>query len=162
MLLVLVKIPNNLHYLTFFTALDCVLNSTQQLLQKCSCARRYFQNGDQVKMKLFIIFLFLWVASFSAYAGTGSGHAQIEHLGNWNGKDLLFFYTTIHTGEPACNTYQKRWVLDLSTELGKMQYSLLLSAQMAGKNIELSGADDCSIWPNSETVAWVGFPVQPN
>ncbi|WNO09976.1 hypothetical protein [Teredinibacter sp. KSP-S5-2] len=109
-----------------------------------------------------IYMVVIFVISPSLLAGSGSGHVQIEHV---YPPAKLFFYTTNHTNPPVCNTYSqlssgsKRWVIDLNTELGKQQYSLLLAAQMSNKEVKIGGSDTCNLHPNSEDVSWVGFPV---
>lgn len=109
-----------------------------------------------------VIFLSIIIFSPFAFSGNGSGKVQIEHV---YPPAKLFFYTTIHENPPACNSYSqasngsKRWVIDLSTDLGKQQYSLLLAAQMANKDIKVSGLGTCNIHNNSEDIHWVGFKI---
>ena len=114
-----------------------------------------------MKPKL-IIFLFLLCTHSFSFAGEGNGVINIAHIGHWNNKDLVFFYTPNRTGIPACATEQHRWVVDLTTRLGQSQYSFILAAQMAGKEISVSGTGDCSLYSDTETVRWVGFPVTAN
>jgi hypothetical protein len=92
-------------------------------------------------------------------AGAGSGLAAIEHVGNFNGADLVFFYTTSHAAQPSCNTYRKRWVLSLSTQLGRSQYAYLMSAIVAGREVVIGGTGTCDLYADSETVAWFGQPI---
>lgn len=109
-------------------------------------------------MKKITLLLCVFSAVSSVYAGTGNGNVQIQHVGQWSGKDLMFFYTTNQVSSPSCNT-ANRWVLDLSTTLGRSQYSLLLSAQSLQKEVVIRGSGVCDLWSNSESVHWVGFPI---
>ncbi|WP_434101729.1 hypothetical protein [Methylocaldum gracile] len=95
----------------------------------------------------------------SAIAGGGNGHVEIEHVGGYGNGRLVFFYTTNHLNPPACNTYKRRWVMDLGNPAGKEQYALLLSAQISGKQVTVYGTNQCDLAGDSETVYWVGYPV---
>lgn len=111
-------------------------------------------------MTKILLFLFtILIISQNAYCGTGGGKAQIEGVGNWNSTDLVFFYTDTYMNKPACNDYNGRWVIDISTDLGRAQYSLLLSAQAQGKPITVSGNNLCNLYGNSETVRTIGFEI---
>lgn len=94
-----------------------------------------------------------------AFCGEGEGLVEIEYVGNFNGTDKVFFFTTAHAARPACNTFGGRWVLDISTALGKAQYSLLLAAQNSDKRVRVSGANSCNQWSDSETATVVGYIV---
>ena len=115
----------------------------------------------KIKMvnKLRFILAQTFLMSTLVLAGEGNGSVEIEHVGTYNSKDLVFFFTSTHTGQPSCNSYRSRWVLDVSTSVGKAQYSLLLSAQAAGKNVRIWGANTCSLWVDSETASVVGYIV---
>ncbi len=93
--------------------------------------------------RLLFLMLFFW--SFPVLSGTGIGKVSIEYAGAWEGKKLLFFYTDSHFSPPNCNTYNDRWVVDLSTEEGMAIYRFVFSAQMAGKSIKLTGTNDCNL-----------------
>jgi len=112
-------------------------------------------------MKLFaqgLLLAFFMLGFVSrATAGDGGGTVQIQLVYNNN---LLFFFTSQRNNAPACSSStQKRWVMDISTFHGRAKYALLLSAQLSGKPVIISGQNNCSVWGDSETVDWVGFPV---
>ena len=106
-----------------------------------------------------LIYLLLLLLPVVASAGSGSGLVELEAVGEWNGMQLVFFFTSTHANKPSCNIYHQRWVLDLASERGKAQYSLLLAAQSSGKQVKVEGSGQCDVWYNSETVHWVGFPI---
>ena len=76
----------------------------------------------------------IWIPN--AAAGDGSGTVQIAHV---YPPSLVFFYTSQRTNGAACANGIKRWVLDVSTNEGRAKYALLLSAQLAGKPVIVSG-----------------------
>jgi hypothetical protein len=49
--------------------------------------------------------------------------------------------------------------MDLGNPAGKEQYALLLSAQVSGKQVTVYGTNQCDLAGDSETVYWVGYPV---
>ena len=109
--------------------------------------------------KLLASILILYLICAKVIAGNGSGKVEIEHVGGYGNGSTVFFYTTNHSNKPTCNTHRERWVLDLNSLVGKEQYSLLLSAQMAEKEVIVGGSGDCGLFFNSETASWVGYPV---
>jgi hypothetical protein len=114
---------------------------------------------DMFKPLRFALTFCLALCPIVAFSGDGEGLVEIEYVGNYNGTDKVFFFTTNHVVRPACNTFGGRWVLDISTALGKAQYSLLLAAQSSGKRVRVSGANSCSQWSDSETATVVGYLV---
>ena len=109
------------------------------------------------KIMKYLTFVLFLVAS-NVYAGTGLGKVHIEHVGDWNNKPMLFFYVSGNSNKPPCNTTNNRWVIDLSSDLGKMQYSFILAAQASDKEIRVGGKGSCNIFSGSEDVHWVGSP----
>jgi hypothetical protein len=97
--------------------------------------------------------------SAPAFAGSGAGTVEIEHVGVFGGSQAVFFYTTVHNGPPSCNSHRQRWVYDLSTPAARAGYALLLSAQMTGKPVTVEGKSNCDLWPDSESAAYVGLAV---
>ena len=108
-------------------------------------------------MNRIILALYLALSSIAANAGTGSGLVKIQFVGKFGGHDIVFFFTDSHESAPSCNDYKSRWALDISTDLGRAQYSLLLSAQAQSKPVVINGSAICNLYANSETVAHVGF-----
>lgn len=52
---------------------------------------------------------------------------------------------------PACAT-NHTWVVDPSTDAGKITISAILSTQLAGRSISIQGTGDCNTYAGSETV----------
>ena len=107
-------------------------------------------------MKILIVMFFAFFSNV-VLAGSGSGNVRIEHVGTFNDKSIVFFYTDQVADKPECNTYSGRWTINLNTEVGKAQYSLILAAQAAGAAIRVNGRNTCNLWNNSEDVHWVGY-----
>lgn len=107
----------------------------------------------------FTLVFCLALSPTTAFCGDGEGLVEIEYVGNYGGRDMVFFFITNHPARPACNTFRGRWVLDLSTTVGKAQYSLLLAAQSSGKRVKVTGANSCGLWSDSETATVVGHTV---
>ena len=108
-------------------------------------------------MKRMSIIISILFSNF-ALAGSGSGEVKIEHVGKWGDKSIVFFYTDEFEDKPECNKYQGRWTINIDTEIGKAQYSLILAAQASGSEVRVNGMNTCNLWFNSEDVHWVGYP----
>lgn len=69
---------------------------------------------------------------------------------------VIFYHSAARVGTiPACAQSQSgRWVIDGSTEGGKIQVSGMLSAYAMGKSIRVIGNASCGIWDNTETVSY--------
>lgn len=106
-----------------------------------------------------MLFVILCLINASVVSGNGHGKVEIEHVGGYGDGRLVFLYTTHHNAQPSCNTYRKRWVLNLGNASGREQYSLLLAAQTARKDVVVRGTGKCDLWHDTETIYWVGFPV---
>jgi hypothetical protein len=60
--------------------------------------------------------------------------------------------TGSHGGAPACATQPYWIVMDENATFGKTQYATLLAAQLAGKQVLLSGAGTCTRWHDGEDI----------
>lgn len=99
-------------------------------------------------MKKLVIFALLYTASQACFAGTGGGAVAMIIVQTSN---VVFFTTASHSGKPACSTAGNDWALSLSSDTGKAQYALLLSATAQGKAVSIQGTNDCSAWGDRET-----------
>lgn len=88
-----------------------------------------------------------------AFAGSGSGNVAGVSVESASGK----FSTTAHTGAPACAT-TGRWAVDVSTPQGQSLWSEVLLAYSQNKTVNIAGTGLCSVWGDSETVAWIYLP----
>lgn len=94
----------------------------------------------------------LGVTLFSRAGSSSAGSvSRLEFINN--GK-VLFHHDGRRTGAPSCvgTNFQRRWVIDASSESGKVQLSGLLLAYTADKKITIIGQGECSLWGDTETV----------
>lgn len=49
----------------------------------------------------------------------------------------------------------RRYVIDETTAVGKMQIATILSAQARGASISVTGMGSCPLWPDTESVQYV-------
>lgn len=106
-----------------------------------------------------LVFLFLSVCSRSVMAGSGAGKVMVLRA---HAHDVIMFgLSGGHASRPTCAAaVSDSWALSLSTHTGRAMYALLLSAQAQGKSVQVSGAGDCSAWPDREAPIWI-YIVQP-
>lgn len=88
----------------------------------------------------------------SANAGTSTGPIAMimAHVG-----DIVIFDAGSHQGKPACHTVGEQWALSLATPTGRAMYALLLSAQIQGKSVSVTGSGTCSAWGDRESPLFI-------
>ena len=69
---------------------------------------------------------------------------------------VLFNSSGSRNGKPGCQGpgLEARWALDGSTVAGQAQVALLINAYNTRKRIIIVGQNSCSIWGDTETVAY--------
>lgn len=60
---------------------------------------------------------------------------------------------------PACATIPNRWAIDPSIPGNQAMIATILSAQAQGRPIAVRGTGTCSVWSDSETIAYIEFPT---
>ena len=105
------------------------------------------------KIKL-VISLVLLLGSSNVFAGSATGKVTFLAV---NDQDQVHVITeTRGTSIPSCvTTDSDRLVTDLATEHGKAIYSLLLSAQAQGLDVQIGGKNSCNIRTGMETIQYV-------
>jgi hypothetical protein len=98
------------------------------------------------------------LACSGAVAGTQTGTvnlAQTSYGSSATHPGYMFFYLNVgtKTGSPACATISggTRWVIDNAWPAAKSQLAILLTAFATGKQVTITGSNDCSVWGDSET-----------
>lgn len=126
---------------------------------------KQFEKEENIMKKL--LTLLLIATCFAALVPLKSIHAagyknntkiKLYYIGYTGNTGTRFFINIEGSADgtpPACASQPYRFVGDYSTEHGKMIYSVLLAAQLSGKTVSISGTDECSIWGNTESIAWV-------
>ena len=102
------------------------------------------------KMVAAIALVVLMFAS-NAFASSVSGHiTSVQVVTNTTaaviGFDVAF--------TPACGT-AGYYLVDITNDKGKAEYQLALSAFLAGKSVQASGAGSCGLNSNYETIKWI-------
>ena len=91
---------------------------------------------------------------------SSSNIGNITDVWGTNNGAVLFNVTGTRTTPPACGTNNpQRFAIDASTTAGQAAVAVLLSAQARGKAVMVNGTGNCTIWGDTETVAY--FWVQP-
>jgi hypothetical protein len=103
--------------------------------------------------------LILALTSGLACAGTQTGTvnlAQTSYASTATSPGYMFFYLNggAKTGNPACSTISggTRWVINNSWPAAKSQLSILLTALATGRQVQITGSNDCAVWGDTETV----------
>jgi hypothetical protein len=93
------------------------------------------------------------LAASPAAAGTGNGipfNVVVESSGV-----AIFNLPGTHAGNPTCST-SGRWAFVANTPAGQGMLATLLTAYGSGKTIFVNGTGDCSAWPDSEALTYIG------
>ena len=91
--------------------------------------------------------------SLQCVAGSGSG--KVTRIYTHTG-DFVLFATETHShgaDKDTCIGAENEWGFSLKTETGKAMYSQLLAAASQGKQVNVSGANDCADFPSRERPA---------
>lgn len=95
--------------------------------------------------------------SLSSYAYSGSDVANVDSLMTRASDGLLYF--TLKNGnpinKPACATHGYWMIKDENSETGKLQFSILLTALVSGKKVQVIGNNNCTRWGDGEDVEFV-------
>lgn len=97
-----------------------------------------------------VILLFL---SLSAFAGQQTGQVDILYA---RAQDNLHLVTLKNaspkTNSPSCATNTYWLIKDENSVAGKSQFSQLLAAKMAQKNVSITGTNSCDRWNDGEDI----------
>ena len=108
-------------------------------------------------MKKLTLVVSILLAFINPYANSGDGAGKVTRIyahDKDDGKGVIMFNVESHTNPPEeCPGHE--WAFDLSTELGKAMYALLLSAAAQGKSVIVKGAGDCAAWGDRERPYWI-------
>src|SRR5688572_3923083 len=103
--------------------------------------------------------LFLALTSSLACGGTQTGTvnlAQTSYASSATSPGYMFLYLNggVKTGNPACSTISggTRWVINNAWPAAKSQLAILLAALTSGRQVQITGSNDCAVWGDTETV----------
>ena len=107
---------------------------------------------------------FLCAALFVPVASAnGAVTSTVVHIGTvGTGKAWVHFGANISGTRPACTfgNWGNEFVFDLSTEMGKVWFNMLMAAYLSGKTVQASGSNTCTgttcctQMSTSPTVGW--------
>lgn len=98
----------------------------------------------------------LLLALFSANALAGNAGAGTLNTVHFMGNGVVIVYTNgARSGVPSCaSNNPSRFALDGTSAGGKVQLAGPLSAYATGKRVTIIGADNCSVYGDSETISY--------
>lgn len=86
----------------------------------------------------------------AAFAGNSSG-TPAGVLAAQNG--IVIFSAGTKAGGPVCASIPNDWAVNTTTPDGKAIYALLLTAISTGRNVAVTGTNNCDAWGDRETAA---------
>ena len=103
--------------------------------------------------------LFLAVLSSSAFAQGGyeQGAVLRVYAGPQVGSRIIFRVSPDlpHGNAPACSVYNDEWALDLTTDSGRLAYSVVQDAFTKGFLLQVYGTGTCDITGDREDVRFL-------
>lgn len=100
------------------------------------------------------IYIILMTMTFQASYAGGSNENVIQPIANHTG--VLFFHANSKVNTPNCGLPQpERWAIDTSTPGGKTMAALVMTAFALGKSVAVTGAENCDIWGDTESVDYL-------
>jgi hypothetical protein len=93
--------------------------------------------------------------SSGAFANGYSGLVTITSVGTFGGDDYVFFKLSGRGANAHSQCTDERMAINILTNMGKAQYSFLLSAEATSKNITVEGYGVC-LYGTMENVHWIG------
>ncbi|WP_299490079.1 hypothetical protein [uncultured Shewanella sp.] len=103
-----------------------------------------------------IIGLLMLFFSTSAIASTSNGKIIDYWIHNFH--DSFAFTVENQTGRPYCASYGTiagRYVVDTTTEKGKLIATAVMAAKAADTSVHVEGTGDCLYYTDSEDLNWL-------
>ncbi|MDC5850973.1 hypothetical protein OPW32_17395 [Vibrio europaeus] len=98
------------------------------------------------------IFLLFILLSSAAFAGQQTGTVSWVEVRASDGLVYFGLSGEAATGQPPCATHSYWMIRDENSNSGRLQYSMLLSAQASGKQVSVFGMNTCIRWSDGEDV----------
>jgi len=96
--------------------------------------------------------VFTLLAGTSVLASTHTGKIKKLYVRASDGLVYFNLDTSAPNDKPACATKSYWMIKDENSEAGKKQYSMILAAHAAGREITVSGTGECTRWGDGEDV----------
>lgn len=84
--------------------------------------------------------------------GAGTITSIYAHSSQWGGPLYTIGVSESISNKASCN------ITSRFTTKDKELISLILSAKLAGKRVEIHGSGECSQWPDAETILYIHMP----
>lgn len=107
-----------------------------------------------------LLIVLILALSQKSLAGGGSGKiVQLMVHSTESRAGVVIFTTENNWSKAPCSTAGNGsdWAVSLEHQQGQAMYSLLLAAQSQGNSINISGANDCSAWPDRERPLYITY-----
>lgn len=108
-----------------------------------------------MKKKIKIAALMVSILTLSIFANAGSASGNITQLLPHTGNLMFIYIDGPIVGAPSCasiTSSQKRYVVSAAD---KIIVATLMLAFNSGKQINVAGSGDCSVWGDTETIRYI-------
>ncbi|AJP70586.1 hypothetical protein TS85_00185 [Sphingomonas hengshuiensis] len=97
------------------------------------------------------------LTTFTPASASYSQFGSISLIHGMPNGAMIFTHDGARTATPSCATgaTATRWAINATTDGGKLQASMLLSAYALNKKIVVLGTGTCSAWGDTETVDYI-------
>ncbi|TQP57169.1 hypothetical protein FLL98_00860 [Vibrio cholerae] len=102
-----------------------------------------------------ILLIFTLLLPFYAFSGTQTGKVAWLIVRASDGLIYFGIEGSPASGKPQCATLSYWMIRDENSNVGKQQYSLLLTAYASGKPVEIVGMNSCKRWGDGEDVDYI-------
>jgi hypothetical protein len=99
-----------------------------------------------------IIPLLVSSAAMAESVGTGTITSIYAHSSQFGGPMYSIVVSEPISNKASCN------ITNRFTTKDKELISLILSAKLAGKRVDIHGSGECSQWPDAETILYIHMP----
>lgn len=106
-------------------------------------------------MKKAIILLAV-IAVVPTLAQASEGGGKVVDYWLHNNHDSFAFTLESQAGRPSCASYGTvgRYVVDITTQRGRMVMTAIMAAKTSGANVMAHGAGTCNFYGDSEDLLW--------
>jgi hypothetical protein len=98
-----------------------------------------------------------WASSALAQGGWQQGSVHRIYAGPQIGSTIIFrIGSSLNRGNiPACSVYNDEWALDLTTDAGRLTYSVVQDAMHKNRYLQVYGTGTCNITGDREDVRFL-------
>lgn len=115
----------------------------------------YIQSGGKKIQHIRITSVLATILTLSIHTNALAGNqtGKITQLTVRQSDGLIYFnVSNAAHNKPSCATHSYWMIRNEKSQVGKMQYAMLLTAQAAKRTISVTGSNTCSRWGDGEDV----------